>query len=87
MTIESALQEIFKGFSPDTVSDFFQSLEVNTLRLIKEDYDFELDTSQFETPFLFGEINLKNEDLLAIFTIEVENNLTERSGKKAQYDF
>ncbi len=86
MTIESALQEIFKGFSPDTVSDFFQSLEVNTLRLIKEDYDFELDTSQFATPFLFGEINLKNEDLLAIFTIKVENNLTERSGKKAQYD-
>ncbi|HRR29155.1 MAG TPA: Eco57I restriction-modification methylase domain-containing protein [Victivallales bacterium] len=86
MNTEEALKQIFERFEPNILIDFFRAIEVRTLTPVIRSYEIEVDPSHFCTPDLLGVIKLGNEDELAVFTIKVVRSLTERSGKKAQYE-
>ncbi|MBP8960488.1 MAG: hypothetical protein KBG40_08710, partial [Bacteroidales bacterium] len=99
MNAEQALKEVFETFQPDVLIDFFRAIGVRTFSSVKEDYVIQSDSSLFctpkviksdpslfSTPYLLGVIRLENEDELAVFTVKVVKSLTERSGKKAQYE-
>ena len=86
MNSEEALKQIFETFEPEVLIDFFRAIGVRTFNPLKRNYDIQADTSFFSTPYLLGVIKLENEDELAVFTIKVKKSLTERSGKKAQYE-
>ncbi|NLJ20007.1 MAG: restriction endonuclease [Bacteroidales bacterium] len=86
MNAEEALKQIFETFEPDAIIDFFRTIGVRTLNPLKRNYDIQADASFFSTPYLLGVIRLENEEELAVFTVKVEKSLTERSGKKAQYE-
>ena len=86
MNAEEALKQIFETFEPDAIIDFFRTIGVRTLNPLKRNYDIQADASFFSIPYLLGVIRLENEEELAVFTVKVEKSLTERSGKKAQYE-
>ena len=86
MDAKEALKQIFETFEPNVLIDFFRAIGVRTLTPFISSYKIEVDTSLFCTPDLLGVIKLENEDELAVFTIKVVKSLTERSGKKAQYE-
>ncbi|HCI55399.1 MAG TPA: hypothetical protein DFI01_05675, partial [Bacteroidales bacterium] len=87
MNAEQALKQVFETFQPDVLIDFFRAIGVRTFNSVKENYAIiEADSTLFETPSLLGKIKLENKDELAIFTVRVVKSLTERSGKKAQYE-
>ncbi|HRC90422.1 MAG TPA: hypothetical protein PK910_10455, partial [Bacteroidales bacterium] len=86
MYVEDALKQVFETFEPDVLIDFFRTIGVRTLNPLKRNYDIQADASFFCIPYLLGTIRLENEEELAVFTIKVVKSLTERSGKKAQYE-
>ncbi|MBP8960217.1 MAG: N-6 DNA methylase [Bacteroidales bacterium] len=86
MDTEEALKQIFETFEPNVLIDFFRAIGVSTLTPLIRSYKIEVDPSHFCTPDLLGVIKLGNEDELAVFTVKVVRSLTERSGKKAQYE-
>jgi len=86
MYVEDALKQVFETFEPDVLIDFFRTIGVRTLNPLKRNYDIQADASFFCIPYLLGTIRLENEEELAIFTVKVIKSLTERSGKKAQYE-
>jgi len=86
MDAKEALKQIFETFEPNVLIDFFRAIGVRTLTPFISSYKIEVDTSLFCTPDLLGVIKLGNEDELAVFTVKVIRSLTERSGKKAQYE-
>ena len=87
MEAKEALKQIFETFEPNVLIDFFRAIGVRTLTPVTRSYEIiEADTSHFCTPDLLGVIKLGNEDELAVFTVKVIRSLTERSGKKAQYE-
>jgi hypothetical protein len=86
MKAEQALKQVFETFEPDVLIDFFRAIGVRTFNSVKENYAIESDSTLFSTPYLLGVIRLENENELAVFTVKVVKSLTERSGKKAQYE-
>ena len=86
MNAEEALKQVFETFEPDVLINFFRIIGVSTLNPLKKSYDIQADASFFCIPYLLGTIRLENEDELAVFTVKVVKSLTERSGKKAQYE-
>lgn len=84
------LQNIIDNFSTENLIQLFRS-KTRTFREINEAVspfggEKEGANDIFSNGLLLGEIKLDNDDELVIYTFQTNKELTERSGKKAQYD-
>ncbi|HPD74408.1 MAG TPA: N-6 DNA methylase [bacterium] len=78
------LESIIKNFSTDRINLFFRK-KSNKYREINNNFQQVFDDEYFKNVLEIGEI--ENDDgNLVIYTLETQTNLTERVGKKAQYD-
>lgn len=84
MPDKEVLQDLIQNFSTENLNQLFRN-KSNKFRLIKENEN-QLNNEFFSKALRFGEINLANDDELIIYTFNTTKDLTERSGKKAQYE-
>jgi len=78
------LKDIINSFSPEKVSHFFsnKNRKFRYETQAKPEYNDE----NFVESLKIGEIPFDEVTKLVVYTIKVKNNLTERSGKKKQYE-
>jgi len=84
MSIKEILQNLIQNFSSENLIDLFRN-KSNSFRQINEEEN-QYNNDFFSNGVKFGEIKLDSEDELIIYTFKTNKALTERSGKKAQYD-
>ncbi len=78
------LKDIIHNFSPEGFIDFFR-LKNRSFRPYSEPAP-EYNDDQFTKALFLGEIPFNETDKLVIYSFRVNRDLTERSGKKAQYE-
>jgi len=81
---EKLLKDIIHDFSPEGFIHFFR-LKNRSFRPYTEPSP-EYNDDQFTNALFLGEIPFNETDRLAIYSFRVNRDLTERSGKKAQYE-
>lgn len=84
MSKELLQKVIDSGAADEPLHEFFNDVSASYREL---DEPLDTDHDQFSEPRLLGEISFSNVDKLAIVTARVTSPLSERSGKKAQYEF
>ena len=84
METKNLLSVLIENFSTENLIQLFRQ-KTRTFRQIVEEAN-QLNNDFFSEALLLGEIKLENEDELIIYTFKTTKALTERSGKKAQYD-
>ncbi|MGI2336105.1 MAG: hypothetical protein ACRKGH_05620 [Dehalogenimonas sp.] len=84
MSKELLQKVIDKGAADEPLHDFFNSVSVGYRELGEP---VECDHERFQNGSLLGEIAFSPVEKLAVITAQVRTDLSERSGKKAQYDF
>jgi hypothetical protein len=84
MSKESLQKVIDSGAADEPLNDFFNEVSDGYREV---DEPLETTHGQFANAHLLGEITFSPIDKLAIVTADVTTGLTERSGKKAQYEF
>lgn len=82
--VRDTLQDIIQDFSPEKFIHFFR-LKNRAFRPYSEP-DPEYNDDQFTHALFLGEIPFNETDKLLIYSFRVNRDLTERSGKKAQYE-
>ncbi|GAB4346425.1 MAG: class I SAM-dependent DNA methyltransferase [Flammeovirgaceae bacterium] len=82
--VAEMLTDIINNFAPESFIPFFRNKN-NKFRPFEE-YTPEFDDENFFNTFKLGEIPFDEVTKLIIYAIQVKNSLTERSGKKAQYE-
>ncbi|MEN6579719.1 MAG: class I SAM-dependent DNA methyltransferase, partial [Anaerolineaceae bacterium] len=78
------LQDLIKDFSPQKLVPFLREKNRNFRPTPERLSDLDLD--QFSQGEKIGEIPFSQYENLGIYAIKVTRNLTERTGKKDQYD-
>ena len=78
------LQNLISGFSPQKLVPFLREKNRNFRPTPEKLYD--LDPDQFSQGEKIGEIPFNLYEKLGVYTIRVTRNLSERTGKKYQYD-
>ena len=78
------LQDIIEGFSPDKFTRFFR--EKNRAFAPRKEELSQYSDESFKNGLKLGEINFATSEQMIICIFEVNQPLSERSGKKAQYD-
>jgi len=78
------LKNIIHDFSSEKFIRFFR--EKNPHFIEKQESLSHYDDNDFTNINLLGEINLKDGEQIIVCTFKVQTSLTERSGKKAQYE-
>lgn len=78
------LQDIIDNFSPDKFSRFFRDKN-RSFSPRQEDAGHYVDEN-FKNGLRLGEIKFTNTEKLIVCTFQVKQSLSERSGKKAQYE-
>ncbi|TSA25643.1 hypothetical protein D4R71_04965 [bacterium] len=78
------LKEIINNFDLNGFTRFFR--EKNRAFAPKQEELFHYDDENFKNSYKLGEIKFNDAEELIICTLKVIKSLTERSGKKAQYD-
>ncbi|MCF7894408.1 MAG: N-6 DNA methylase [Candidatus Omnitrophica bacterium] len=78
------LQNIIEDFSPDKFIRFFRE-KSRLFAPRKEDFS-QYNDEVFKDSFKLGEINFSPEEQLIICALKTSKNLSERSGKKEQYE-
>ncbi len=78
------LQNLISGFSPQKLVPFLREKNRNFRPTSEKLYD--LDPDQFNQGEKIGEIPFNLYEKLGVYTIRVTRNLSERTGKKYQYD-
>lgn len=78
------MQDIINDFSPEKFIHFFR-LKNRSFKPHAEPAP-EYDDDQFTDAFFPGEIPFNETDKLVVYSFRVNSDLTERSGKKAQYE-
>ncbi|MFQ3550074.1 MAG: hypothetical protein SNJ70_10030 [Armatimonadota bacterium] len=78
------LVNIIDNFSADSFNHFFRKVKNSKYNSINQSYSH-YDDDSFKKTIMLGDMTLQD-DRVAVFAIEVLKDLTERSGKKAQYD-
>ncbi len=81
---KQVLQEIIREFAPEKFIHFFRSKNA-AFRDCGEPAS-EYNDNQFTDAFFIGEIPFNSTDKLVVYSFKTNRNLTERSGKKAQYE-
>jgi len=81
---QALLKEIVQQFSPEGFIDFF--LRKNRLFKPYATTISEYNDDDFTDAFLIGEIPFDSIQKLSVYSFRVTKDLTERSGKKAQYE-
>ncbi|ADJ26545.1 conserved hypothetical protein [Dehalogenimonas lykanthroporepellens BL-DC-9] len=84
MSKESLQKVIDSGAADEPLNDFFHEVSDGYREV---DEPLETSHDRFINARLLGEITFSPVDKLAIVTADVTTDLTERSGKKAQYEF
>lgn len=84
MKTQNLLSDLIQNLSTENLTLLFRKLS-NKFRPTNEEAD-NYNNDIFSDALLLGEIKLENEDELIIYTFKTNKTLTERSGKKAQYD-
>ncbi len=84
METKNLLSALIEDFSTENLTYLFRR-KTTAYRQIDEEAN-QLSNDFFSDALLLGEIKLENEDELIIYTFKTIKALTERSGKKAQYD-
>lgn len=80
----SILDSIIQDFKPDTFSRFFR--EKSSKFAPREEVIAQYDNEYFKDGKKLGEIVFAEAEQLAVFTFRVHQPLSERGGKKAQYE-
>ncbi|MBV6421195.1 MAG: hypothetical protein DAHOPDDO_02469 [Ignavibacteriaceae bacterium] len=83
MPAKEVLQVLIQNFSTENLIQLFRN-KSNKFRLINENEN-QYNNEFFSNVLRFGEIKLNNDEELIIYTFNTTKELTERSGKKAQY--
>ena len=78
------LQDIIDNFSPDKFSRFFR--DKNRLFSPRQEDAGHYDDENFKNGLRLGEIKFTDTEKLIVYTFQVKQPLSERSGKKAQYE-
>ncbi len=78
------LKNIIENFSTENLILLFRK-KSNKFRPINEEAN-QFNNEYFSNTFILGELILTNDEELVIYTFKTKKELTERSGKKAQYD-
>ena len=81
---KDTLNAIIEKFSPEGFVDFFRSKN-RSFKSFTENLQ-QYNNGNFTDAFFVGEIPFDNVQKLGIYTFRVTKDLTERSGKKAQYE-
>ncbi|MBL1123414.1 MAG: hypothetical protein D8M26_11030 [Ignavibacteriae bacterium] len=84
MSTKEVLQALIQNFSTENLIQLFRN-KSNKFRLINENEN-QLNNEFFNKVLCFGEIKLDDDEELIIYTFITTKDLTERSGKKAQYE-
>lgn len=84
MSASDILQNLIQKFSTENLIQLFR-YKTRTFREINEEAT-NYDNDFFSNGLLLGEIKLDNENELIAYTFKTNKELTERSGKKAQYE-
>lgn len=84
MSASDILQNLIQNFSTENLIQLFR-YKTRTFREINEEAT-NYDNDYFSNGLLLGEIKLDNENELIAYTFKSNKELTERSGKKAQYE-
>src|SRR3989339_181200 len=79
------LEDIIKDFNPEKFVRFFRAKNSSTFLPIKENLDHYKDAN-FKDGIKLGEIKFSEDDKLIICAFKAGKSLSERSGKKAQYE-
>jgi len=85
MNSNAQLEKLIKDFSYDNLEYFFRS-KLYSVSISKENYP--IDNTVFSEGIKFAEFKTSgdNKDQIVVYCFKVNKDLTERSGKKAQYD-
>ncbi len=78
------LQEIIQNFSPEKFIHFFRNKNSRYKYITEEKPEY--NDESFEKSLKIGEIPFDEVTKLVIYTIKVKNELTDRTGKKKQYE-
>ncbi len=78
------LEDIIRNFSPEKFGRFFREKSRHFV-ILNEEYSF-CDDIDFESGIKLGEINFPDSDSLIICNFEIKKGLSERAGKKVQYE-
>lgn len=82
----SFLNRIVTDFSPQRVHDFFFD-KINSFQPDEDVfYDMIPEDTPFDDPVKIGEAVLESEEEILVFLCRYQNTLTQRSGKKQQFD-
>ncbi|WKZ69976.1 MAG: TaqI-like C-terminal specificity domain-containing protein [Melioribacteraceae bacterium] len=84
METKNLLSALIEDFSTENLTNLFRRKTTAYRQLDEEAANHNNDI--FSDALLLGEIKLENDDELIIYTFKTNKTLTERSGKKAQYD-
>lgn len=82
--MKELLQNLIQNFSTENLIQLFRN-KSNKFRQVTEEAN-NYNNDFFSNSLLFGEIILDDDDELVIFAFKTNKELTERSGKKAQYE-
>lgn len=85
MPASEILQNLIEHFSSENLIRLFRD-KTGKFREITERHGFHGFHEFFSNGAPLGEIKLENNDEIVIYTFQTNNELTERSGKKAQYE-
>ncbi len=84
MSAVSTLRDIIEEFDLEKFHNFFRQKNEN-YRQIEEDF-YQYETDLFTDILLLGEIDNSSSEKITVCSIRTLKNLTEKSGKKAQYE-
>lgn len=84
MPVKEVLENLIQHCSTENLVQLFR-LKTRTFREINEEVN-QFNDDFFTAGLLLGEIKLDNDNELIVYTFKILKELTERSGKKAQYE-
>jgi hypothetical protein len=86
MDAAERLTRLLQHFEQAEVIQFFRAINATNITQENKEYSIQHDSEFFEVPYFCGNIKLKDEENLPLFIIKALKPITERSGKKAQYE-